>query len=251
MRFKKGFTLAEVLIVLMVIGVIAMLTVPSLMNGVSEAQYKTGFKKAYNALTNIASMEKISGQLPAVATADGATQFMAALNSNLSVKEYASQNISAGTALPISSFGSSMKVNGQTFGSGTNPIIDFTPAKAAAANSIKGTTAGWIISEDNLAYTVLYSNLPANDNCKNKSEINAKATLAEILQATCNVVVVDVNGLSKGPNMLEPQVLRDLVSSTNMEVFTGDQFLIFVGLDGVASGAKATSVSGRLVADVK
>ena len=45
MRIKKGFTLAEILIVLMVIGVIATMTIPSLMKGVAEAQYKAAYKK--------------------------------------------------------------------------------------------------------------------------------------------------------------------------------------------------------------
>ena len=47
MRIKKGFTLAEILIVLMVIGIIATMTIPGLMKGVQEAQYKTAYKKAY------------------------------------------------------------------------------------------------------------------------------------------------------------------------------------------------------------
>ena len=42
-----GFTLAEILIVLMVIGIIATMTIPGLMKGVQEAQYKTAYKKAY------------------------------------------------------------------------------------------------------------------------------------------------------------------------------------------------------------
>ena len=50
MRLKKGFTLAEILIVLMVIGVIATLTVPTMMKGVTEAQLKTSYKKAYNTI---------------------------------------------------------------------------------------------------------------------------------------------------------------------------------------------------------
>ena len=42
-----GFTLAEVLITLVIIGVIAAITVPTVMNNVREQQYKTSFKKAY------------------------------------------------------------------------------------------------------------------------------------------------------------------------------------------------------------
>ena len=44
MRIKKGFTLAEILIVLMVIGAIATITVPSIIKGVKEAQIKTAYK---------------------------------------------------------------------------------------------------------------------------------------------------------------------------------------------------------------
>ena len=47
MRIKKGFTLAEILIVLMVIGVIATMTIPSVMKGVVDAQIKTGYKRRY------------------------------------------------------------------------------------------------------------------------------------------------------------------------------------------------------------
>ena len=87
MRVKKGFTLAEILIVLMVIGVIATMTVPSLMKGVNEAQFKTAYKKAFNAVTNIAAVEKISGQLPTSNSLTSAKNFFASLNANLSVKE--------------------------------------------------------------------------------------------------------------------------------------------------------------------
>lgn len=44
-----AFTLAEVLIVLGIIGIIASLTIPSLMNSVADMQYKTAYKKAYSA----------------------------------------------------------------------------------------------------------------------------------------------------------------------------------------------------------
>ena len=65
MRLKKGFTLAEILIVLMVIGVVATMTIPSLMRGVQDAQFKTAYKKAFNAVVNIAAMESISGNFVA------------------------------------------------------------------------------------------------------------------------------------------------------------------------------------------
>jgi len=53
---KTGFTLAEVLITLTIIGVVAMMTLPALMNNVQEQQAKTGLKKGLNTLTEAAQM---------------------------------------------------------------------------------------------------------------------------------------------------------------------------------------------------
>ena len=48
---KTGFTLAEVLITLTIIGVIATLTLPTLMTNTAERQYVTGLKKVINTLS--------------------------------------------------------------------------------------------------------------------------------------------------------------------------------------------------------
>ncbi|MDD3237306.1 MAG: type II secretion system protein [Candidatus Gastranaerophilales bacterium] len=54
---KKAFTLAEVLITLVIIGVIAALTIPSLLNNTNKEEYKTGLKKAYSALNQALKTE--------------------------------------------------------------------------------------------------------------------------------------------------------------------------------------------------
>lgn len=53
---KLGFTLAEVLITLGIIGVIATLTLPSLMTNTAEREYATAFKKAVSSLTEAVQM---------------------------------------------------------------------------------------------------------------------------------------------------------------------------------------------------
>ena len=51
MTKRLGFTLAEVLITLGIIGVVAAMTMPTLMNQTNGAQYKTAYKKALSALS--------------------------------------------------------------------------------------------------------------------------------------------------------------------------------------------------------
>lgn len=50
MTKRFGFTLAEVLITLGIIGVVAAMTMPTLMNSTQGAQYKAAYKKALSAL---------------------------------------------------------------------------------------------------------------------------------------------------------------------------------------------------------
>ena len=55
---KNGFTLAEVLITLAIIGVVATMTLPGLMTNTAEQQYVTGLKKGINVLTEAAQMSQ-------------------------------------------------------------------------------------------------------------------------------------------------------------------------------------------------
>ena len=53
---KNGFTLAEVLITLSIVGVIACMTLPTLNNNVQKQTYEAGAKKAYNIISNAVGM---------------------------------------------------------------------------------------------------------------------------------------------------------------------------------------------------
>ena len=54
---KLGFTLAEVLITLVIIGVIAAMTVPTLMNNTQGQENKTAFKKAISSMNQALTLE--------------------------------------------------------------------------------------------------------------------------------------------------------------------------------------------------
>ena len=66
MRIKYGFTLSEVLITLVVIGVIAAITVPIIIARYRENQIDVQFRKAYSTLTNAfnkVNMEEFGGNV--------------------------------------------------------------------------------------------------------------------------------------------------------------------------------------------
>jgi len=56
MMNKRGFTLAEVLITLGIIGVIAAMTVPTLMNNSTEMEFRSAFKKGLASLNQAVTM---------------------------------------------------------------------------------------------------------------------------------------------------------------------------------------------------
>lgn len=51
-----GFTLAEVLITLGIIGIVAAMTIPTLISNTNCQKFKTGFKKNLSALNQMAKM---------------------------------------------------------------------------------------------------------------------------------------------------------------------------------------------------
>lgn len=55
LRKNKGFTLAEVLITITIIGIVAALTIPNLINNVNKQQYTSAFKKTYSSFSQATS----------------------------------------------------------------------------------------------------------------------------------------------------------------------------------------------------
>lgn len=60
LKFKKcrikAFTLAEILITLLIIGVVTGLTIPVLINDIQDQQYKVAWKKSFSEISNIAKL---------------------------------------------------------------------------------------------------------------------------------------------------------------------------------------------------
>ena len=193
MRIKKGFTLAEILIVLMVIGVIAMLTIPSMMKGVTEAQLKAGYKKAYNTIVNLAAMERISGGLPSRPNSTQAADFFIALSNNLSVKYYVAPGVSApGSGTKIVGSQSVTALNIQRAENSTMTVGSGTPSETAATIG-NDAASPWVVTDDGIAYgMVLPSGAAANTDCRTKADINAAASAEAAAAASCVIVIADI-----------------------------------------------------------
>ena len=86
----KGFTLSELLVSLAVLGLIAGLTVPSIITSVQQAKKKAVFKEDFQALTSIISAGVLNGDFENITTWDVVNQ-----NGAGSITNYFTQKLNA------------------------------------------------------------------------------------------------------------------------------------------------------------
>ncbi len=206
-----GFTLAEVLITLGIIGVVAAMTMPTLINSTNGAQYKTAFKKSLSVLSqavvmNIALNDYDLAQISAGTnggdgTGAGGSQSLADMfRSRLNVvKEVGTTtfNDTAGDANEWVIQANEESINDYTTFA-TNHVTDGdNSALALTAAATEGVT-GYTFAETGTAMfmsdgiVLLFDNTQAN--CQKGSD--AMATEDEYCFG-----FIDVNG-QKGPNKL-------------------------------------------------
>ena len=131
---KKGFTLAEVLITLAIIGVVAALTIPSVIVRTQQQEFKTAAKKAHSVLSQAVQLTEVK---------DGYTFqdrgfFVQALINNMNVVKV---NVVAANDLPGISFAEESVA--PTYGSGT--IFYTADGIAYKVDSINRWGAGFLV----------------------------------------------------------------------------------------------------------
>ncbi len=237
MKNIKAFTLAEILIVVAVIGLIAGVTLPVILKGVIEKQWRSSYQKAYYTLSNLYSAERSSGALPYSNDEKGVLTMFKALNSYLTIKDYAK-------ATTIE------KIKSEPLYENTDYYNSVTFDNVQKENTLmveNSSISPWIITEDNMAYCVV-----AGDGCSTKENINIAGNHNNAIQQSCVIVVVDVNGLNNGPNRVEPQIMNNqFKENIAVDTLTGDRLYIYVGLNGITAGSKKSTVTGRIVSDLK
>ena len=188
----NGFTLAEVLITLGIIGVVAAMTMPTLINQTNGAQYKAAYKKALSAISQ------------------GIT-----LNVALEDKGFAEATVASTKAAPPDSVAGFLKgrmniVNIDNKESYTNANVTFptitskycTETKTTGTGNEAVTTTKVVTCEDGAANQTttfapdvfMYFNDSSMFAIKGEQSTNCK-------EATPCLGVIDVNGV-KGPNKL-------------------------------------------------
>lgn len=165
MTKRFGFTLAEVLITLGIIGVVAAMTIPTLMNATGSAEFKTGFKKSISAFNQAVTLN--------LALAD--TDF-----STLTASNFATDGSIANMFLTrMNVISTASAAVSAAAGDIDNGIAATSPPVTAAGNYAVFLNDGMAIGWDKTAASCLESNWQTNK---------------------C-MAVIDVNGAKK-PNKL-------------------------------------------------
>jgi prepilin-type N-terminal cleavage/methylation domain-containing protein len=175
--FKNAaFTLAEVLITLGIIGIVASMTIPTLMNNIQEAQYRTALKKEYSILSQAIQQAKYD---------NGGT-----LYGFFNITDTSGTGIK-NALKPYFSYIKECEAGGTCFPSSYSNL-------SKTSYNVWGNAAGFIL-KDGSSITFKTPSLSSYYDCKWYITDNL---------SICAYAPVDVNGPTKGPN----QIGKDIYS---------------------------------------
>ena len=214
---NRGFTLAEILIVLTIIGVMAVMTIPSLMQNTNSQQKIALFKKGFNAVSNAYATEFVTKSSPN--NVNDYCALLGAIENQLNIKYY-------------------------YFRAGENE----TSEKLFTKPNINELTVDnchqyYAIAEDGISYRV--ARYGENHSCLTKLEINSQtvAVTHNTGIRSCGHIEIDINGPLKGPNKICN--LDDYSNGMNC-----DKINLYVASDGLATG-NPDNMAGAKIIDSK
>ncbi len=116
MTKRFGFTLAEVLITLGIIGVVAAMTMPTLMNQTNGAQYKAAYKKALSAISQAVTLNVALDDVSFADTLEGTAGSQAANDTGASIASLLTSrmNVVKATTADSDGVGYTISANGST-----------------------------------------------------------------------------------------------------------------------------------------
>jgi len=191
---SKGFTLAEILITLTVIGVVAALTIPTLLQNTQDAELKTAYKKSFGDFSQatIQIMNDNGGNLMGLCNTMG----------NINASNNCLRNEYAKHLSYIKSCDS-----GTTFGNCWNKITD--------CHYMNGDITGWgeggglILSNG----TFMFVGVGSPD-----SSCQTPLPWANNINNVCGMIMVDVNGYKK-PNIVGKDIFSIWIRPNQLKPF--------------------------------
>ena len=193
-RRHKAFTLAEILLTLVIIGTVAALTIPALIQNTQNAQYVAALKKSY----------AILGQAQTMLFAD-----------NMDMVSLFSQNTDPGNAMNVFAAKLNVATNCGDTGVGCFPNSNYTYLNGALwINFAFVNGCGNIVLADGSILALSPMSSTCNVNEGNGALVN-----------TCGSFAIDVNG-AKPPNQMGRDVFLFWVTKTSIVPFgaPGDGF---------------------------
>lgn len=197
---KKGFTLAEILITMSIIGIVAAISIPSLLVNINDKTYEA----QRNAM--LARMSQAVGQMDDVNSYASCTSSGSTCTDNSSAvnfitkglsKVYKISSVCGAGHLDSCDIASSIKLpDGTDFDLSTKTKFStFAPVMSSALGNLDADSAGFI-SGNGESMLVYY-----NPRCSDKHE-NAATGGTLVLDEICVNILYDLNGGGKAPNQV-------------------------------------------------
>ncbi len=229
---NKGFTLAEVLITLGIIGVVAAITIPSLMKTTQDTELKSAFKKTFAMFSQVATRVSVDngGTLMGVFATGSSNNVI-----NTVTPYFKTSKICyTGNLLNCWNKGGSWK------------YYDGTTAYAAGTDSgqFYTTNGGFILNDGTMVYATANSAASCNNawlnyhltGCGGANNANDSTYNSSI----CTGFLVDVNG-TKGPNTVGRDIFSIFFTSNGKAIVPPA-----TDCDGYGHGRAAQILSGQL-----
>ena len=179
-KTKRAFTMAEVLIALTIIGVIAVITIPSLTGKTSSKQFVATYKKSIATIEQALKMASVDGKDASAKIVNGV---------------YA-----VGQAL-IDNVGAIKMTNPWTLKASSNSVWSIAPAvpgTTVPGNSVNTTDAQVFMFKDKQAYLIVPAQ--GGGRCYSAGKPVVSGQTINYLGSYC-LAYIDVNG-NKGPNQV-------------------------------------------------
>ena len=231
----RGFSLAEVVIASIFIGILATLTIPSTFSSLKYREHVTAYKNAFGKVKEVVASAAITDS-----TFDSAHRLYKLLNDSLPVIGYSDAGIVNGVIPPGSDtirISASTMAERAVWGNGTEAVTVGSPTGSTV--SLPNGYSPWIVTENGIAFSVYTWNVGSCGTISNifhASQSHINGSLAyKAAYIGCAVLLVDVNGLDKGPNK-SPSLDALTQDEAYNQIKENDRFLIFIGSDGATAG---------------